>query len=61
MADSEWTVERDAAGLRLDKFLARADRIGSRARAVAALERGKVFLNGTCHNFIPVFTRTYGH
>ena len=47
MTDSEWTVEGDAVGLRLDKFLAGADRIGSRARAVAALERGKVFLNGT--------------
>lgn len=32
--------------MRLDKFLASADRLGSRARGVAALERGKVFLNG---------------
>ncbi len=32
--------------MRLDKFLASADRLGSRARAVTALERGKVFLNG---------------
>ena len=47
MADSEWTVEPDASGLRLDKFLAGAGRLGSRARAIAALERGKVFLNGT--------------
>ena len=34
------------AGARLDKFLAAPERLGSRARAFAALERGKVFLNG---------------
>ena len=33
------------AGTRLDKFLAAGDRVGSRARATAALERGKVFVN----------------
>jgi 23S rRNA pseudouridine1911/1915/1917 synthase len=33
------------AGLRLDKFLAHADRLGSRNRAVGALDRGKVFVN----------------
>lgn len=33
------------AGLRLDKFLAAADRLGSRSRAAAAIERGKVFIN----------------
>ena len=31
--------------MRLDKFLAAPDRLGSRARAAAALERGKVFVN----------------
>ncbi len=36
--------DRDA-GLRLDKFLAAADRLGSRSRVVAALERGKVYVN----------------
>ena len=41
----EWTVERDDAGLRLDKFLAAPDRAGSRPRAATALERGKVFVN----------------
>jgi 23S rRNA pseudouridine1911/1915/1917 synthase len=46
MADSEWLVAADDAGLRLDKFLAAAGRLGSRARALAALERGKVFRNG---------------
>lgn len=44
--DARWTIRPEAVGLRLDKFLASADRLGSRARAVAALERGKVFLNG---------------
>ena len=33
------------AGARLDKYLSTAERLGSRARAVAALERAKVFLN----------------
>lgn len=42
----EWTVGHGEAGTRLGKFLAAADRLGSRARAVAALERGKVYLNG---------------
>ncbi len=41
----DWTVGADAAGTRLDKFLAAADRLGSRARAATALERGKVFVN----------------
>jgi 23S rRNA pseudouridine1911/1915/1917 synthase len=47
MAASEWTVEPEDAGARLDKFLAAAARAGSRAKAFAALERGKVFLNET--------------
>ena len=42
----DWTVGPDQAGARLDKYLAAPERLGSRARAVAALERGKVFLNG---------------
>jgi 23S rRNA pseudouridine1911/1915/1917 synthase len=32
--------------MRLDKFLAAPDRLGSRARSVKALERGKVTVNG---------------
>ena len=40
-----WTIDAGDAGTRLDKFLASGDRLGSRARAAAALERGKVFLN----------------
>src|SRR5581483_4902701 len=46
MPDSEWTVDAAEAGTRLDKFLAAPGRLGSRARAAAALERGKIFLNG---------------
>lgn len=41
----EWTVNDDDAGLRLDKFLAAPGRLRSRARAVTALERGKVYVN----------------
>jgi 23S rRNA pseudouridine1911/1915/1917 synthase len=40
-----WIVQADEAGLRLDKYLASAARLGSRGRAASALERGKVFLN----------------
>lgn len=43
--DLRWTASPDEAGVRLDKFLAARDRLGSRARAVTALERGKVFVN----------------
>jgi len=42
----QWTVAGDEAGVRLDKFLAAADRLGSRGRATSALERGKVLVNG---------------
>jgi len=45
MGDSEWSVGADAAGLRLDKFLAAPQRLASRGRAVEAIARGKVFLN----------------
>jgi 23S rRNA pseudouridine1911/1915/1917 synthase len=41
----QWTVNLGDAGVRLDKFLAAGSRVGSRARAAAALERGKVFVN----------------
>ena len=47
MGEREWTVGAADAGVRLDKFLASADRLASRGRASAALERGKVFVNGT--------------
>jgi 23S rRNA pseudouridine1911/1915/1917 synthase len=45
VSDGEWTIA--AAGQRLDKFLAAAERLGSRSRAATALARGKVFVNGT--------------
>ena len=45
MSGQRWSVSEEEAGLRLDKFLADADRLGSRGRALAALERGKVFVN----------------
>ncbi len=41
----DWTVPAQDAGVRLDKFLAAADRLGSRRRASVALDRGKVFIN----------------
>lgn len=34
------------AGVRLDKFLAADERLGSRGRVTAALDKGKVFVNG---------------
>ena len=46
MAEAEWTAGSADAGVRLDKFLASPDRLASRARAAAAIERGKVFVNG---------------
>jgi 23S rRNA pseudouridine1911/1915/1917 synthase len=46
MSDTQWTVAAEDAGVRLDKFVAAEDRLGSRTRAAAALERGKVYLNG---------------
>jgi 23S rRNA pseudouridine1911/1915/1917 synthase len=46
MPESEWIAGTDDTGVRLDKFLAAPHRLGSRGRAVAALERGKIFVNG---------------
>jgi 23S rRNA pseudouridine1911/1915/1917 synthase len=47
MPNDEWQCAPEDAGVRLDKFLAAPDRLASRAKAIAAIERGKVFLNGT--------------
>jgi 23S rRNA pseudouridine1911/1915/1917 synthase len=44
MADA-WVVDAAESGVRLDKYLAGEARLGSRSRAVKALERGKIFLN----------------
>jgi len=41
----DWTVSDADAGVRLDKFLAAGNRLGSRRRASVALDRGKVFVN----------------
>jgi 23S rRNA pseudouridine1911/1915/1917 synthase len=57
MAPPEWTVSAEQAGLRLDKFLAAPDRLASRARAMTAIERGKVFLNGTEAALVDAATR----
>jgi 23S rRNA pseudouridine1911/1915/1917 synthase len=42
----EWTARAGDAGVRLDKFLASPERLGARGRAFAALERGKIYVNG---------------
>jgi len=41
----EWIVTTAEQGLRLDKFLAEQERLGSRRRASVALDRGRVFVN----------------
>ena len=45
MSDTQWTAVAEDLGVRLDKFLASPERLGSRAKAVAALERGKIYVN----------------
>jgi 23S rRNA pseudouridine1911/1915/1917 synthase len=40
-----WRVTTASAGVRVDKFLAATDRLGSRSRVVTALDKGQVFLN----------------
>lgn len=45
-SDQHWTAGEDDAGVRLDKFLASHDRLGSRGKAVTALERRKIYVNG---------------
>ena len=42
---ARWIVSSDEQGVRLDRFLAAAERVGSRARVRAALDRGQVFVN----------------
>ena len=42
---TDWIVGPDHTGARLDKFLAETGRLGSRGRALTALDRGKVFVN----------------
>lgn len=45
MTKRAWTVSHDEAGQTIDKFLAAPERLGSRSKAAAARERGKVFIN----------------
>lgn len=40
-----WSATAEDVGIRLDRFLAAPDRLGSRSRVVTALERGRVFVN----------------
>ena len=56
----KWTVDSADAGTRLDKFLASPDRLGSRAKAASALERGKVFLNDSEASLADAATRLTG-
>ena len=43
--NARWIVSSDEQGVRLDRFLATAERLGSRGRVRAALDRGQVFVN----------------
>src|SRR5262249_42749862 len=45
MSDRIWLLDDAEEGTRLDKWLAAEERLGSRSRALAALEHGKIFLN----------------
>lgn len=45
MNNQSWKVSAADADLRLDKWLAAADRLASRSRALAAIEKGKIFVN----------------
>ena len=41
----QWQVSEAEAGSRLDKWLATTERLGSRSRALTAIERGKIFVD----------------
>src|SRR5262245_8193125 len=43
--NQQWQVGDDEVGVRLDKWLAAQGRLGSRSRALTAIERGKIFVN----------------
>ncbi|MGH9800063.1 MAG: hypothetical protein ACRD82_06840, partial [Blastocatellia bacterium] len=45
MNNQKWKVSAAEADVRLDKWLAAADRLGSRSRSLAAIEKGKIFVN----------------
>jgi 23S rRNA pseudouridine1911/1915/1917 synthase len=45
VSDRTWLLSDAEEGTRLDKWLAGQERLGSRSRALTALERGKIFVN----------------
>lgn len=45
VSSQQWIATAADAGVRLDKFLAVPARLGSRSKATAAIDRGKVFVN----------------
>ena len=45
MNNQTWKVPAADEGVRLDKWLAAAERLGSRSKSLAAIEKGKVFVN----------------
>lgn len=45
MTNLSWQVIKSEVGVRLDKWLADAARLGSRSKAFEAIARGKVFIN----------------
>ena len=55
-----WTVGDEEAGIRLDRFLAAPERLGSRSRVITALERGKVFVNDVEMTPADASSRTVG-
>ena len=45
MKNDSWQIKPTESGLRLDKWLADATRLGSRAKAFEAITHGKIFVN----------------
>lgn len=45
MNNQTWKVTAADEGVRLDKWLAAAERMGSRSKSLAAIEKGKIFVN----------------
>ncbi len=45
MSNQTWKVSDEEADIRLDKWLAAPDRLSSRSKSLAAIEKGKVFVN----------------
>lgn len=47
MKNDSWQIKATDEGVRLDKWLADATRLGSRAKAFEAITHGKIFVNNT--------------